>query len=213
MRRYTQRRDARNGQRHTLAEDIRIRSRLDTYEKLREEVVLYAEARGTLHPRWVKCRRLERTETILWMLEDSDNGKDEPFPKERERNPTGTGKGKGTGKDGAKSSGRANTQKFKVSVGIAGKQVINRRTAGQGHSSRVKDSQLLLEREMMRKANQARVEERKENPEMLEHLCGIINRARLRARWHRLHHRRKQVQRLARLTRLSAQRWIFARLH
>ena len=57
MRRYTQRRDARNGQRHTLEEDIRMaalepllpeelerhcqlqRSRLDTYQKLREEVV------------------------------------------------------------------------------------------------------------------------------------------------------------------------------
>ena len=62
MRHYTQRRDARNGQRHTLAEDIRMvaleallpeelerhcqlqRSRLDTYQKLREEVVLYSEA-------------------------------------------------------------------------------------------------------------------------------------------------------------------------
>ena len=42
---------------------------------------------GTLHPSWVKCRRLEKTETILWMLEDSDNGKDEVFPKERERTP------------------------------------------------------------------------------------------------------------------------------
>ena len=64
MRRYTQRRDARNGQRHTLAEDMRMaaleallpaelerhcqlqRSRLDTYQKLREAVVLHAEARG-----------------------------------------------------------------------------------------------------------------------------------------------------------------------
>ena len=69
MRRYTQRRDARNGQRHTLAEDIRMaaleallpeelerhcqlqRSRLDTYQKLREEVVLYAEARGYVAPK------------------------------------------------------------------------------------------------------------------------------------------------------------------
>ena len=68
MRRYTQRRDARNGQRHTLAEAIRMaaleallseelqrhcqlqRSRLDTYQKLREEVVLYAEARGYVAP-------------------------------------------------------------------------------------------------------------------------------------------------------------------
>ena len=60
MRRYTQRGDARSGQRHTPAEDIRIaaleallpeeferhcqhqRSWLDTYQKLRKEVVLYA---------------------------------------------------------------------------------------------------------------------------------------------------------------------------
>ena len=41
MRRYTQRRDAQNGQRHTL----------DTYQKLREEVVLYAEARGYVAPK------------------------------------------------------------------------------------------------------------------------------------------------------------------
>ena len=27
--------------------------------------------------------------------------------------------------------------------------------------------------------------ERKENPKMLEHLCGINNRVQLRARWHR----------------------------
>ena len=63
MRRYSQRGDARNGQRHTLAEDIRMaaleallpeelerhcqlqRSRFDTYQELRAEVVLYAEAR------------------------------------------------------------------------------------------------------------------------------------------------------------------------
>ena len=69
MRRYTQRRDARNGQRHTLAEDIRMaaleallpeelkrhcqlhRSRLDTYQKLREEVVLYAETKGYVAPK------------------------------------------------------------------------------------------------------------------------------------------------------------------
>ena len=40
-----------------------------------------------MHPSWVKCRKLEKTEMILWMLEDSDNGKDEILPKERE-NPT-----------------------------------------------------------------------------------------------------------------------------
>ena len=65
-----------------------------------------------MHPGWVKWRRLEKKETILWMLEDSDNGKDEVFPKERER--ILLAKGKGTGKDGkngAKSSGRVNAPK------------------------------------------------------------------------------------------------------
>ena len=69
MRRYTQRRDARNGQRHTLAEDIKMaaleallpedlerhcqlqRSRLDTYQKLRQEVDIYAKARGYVAPK------------------------------------------------------------------------------------------------------------------------------------------------------------------
>ena len=64
MRRCTQRRDARNGQCHMLAEEIRMAalgallpqelerhcqlqpSRLDTYQTLREEAVLCAEARG-----------------------------------------------------------------------------------------------------------------------------------------------------------------------
>ena len=40
-----------------------------------------------MHPNWVKCRRLEKTETILWLLEDSDSGKDETCPKVRERIP------------------------------------------------------------------------------------------------------------------------------
>ena len=140
MRRYTQRRDAGNGQRHTLAEDIWMaaleallpeeherpcqlqRSRLGTNQKLREEVVLCAEARGTVHPSWVKCRKLEKTEMILWMLEDSDSGKDQILPKGK--NPTGTVKGKGTGKDGKgdmKSSGRANTPKTQSQCWNCGK--------------------------------------------------------------------------------------------
>ena len=143
MRRYTQRRDARNGQRHTLAEDIRMaaleallpeelerhcqlqRSRLDTYQKLREETVLYVEATGYVAS-WCKFRRLERTEMILLMLK-------------------------------VRSSQDNRTRKrFKVSVGIAGKQVINRRIAGKGHSSnRTKDKQILLERETTRKASLA----------------------------------------------------------
>ena len=59
MRRYTQRRDARNGMaaleallREELERHCQLqRSRLDTYQKLREEVVLYAEARGYVAPK------------------------------------------------------------------------------------------------------------------------------------------------------------------
>ena len=81
MRRYTQRRDARNGQRHTLAEDIRVAaleallpqelerhcqlqpSRLDTYQTRGEEVVLCAAARGYVAPKLgqVSKTREERT--------------------------------------------------------------------------------------------------------------------------------------------------------
>ena len=64
MGRFTQRRESRNGQRRTRADDIRMaaleallpeekernwklkRPQLDTYRNLRGEVVLYAEARG-----------------------------------------------------------------------------------------------------------------------------------------------------------------------
>ena len=59
---------------------------------------------------------------ILWMLEGSDSGKDEIFPKGK--NSTGTGKGKGTGKDGkdgAKSSGRVNTPKTQSQCWNCGK--------------------------------------------------------------------------------------------
>ena len=130
--RHTQRRDARNGQRHTLAEDIRMsvleallpeelerhcqlqRSRLDTYQKLREEVVLYAEARGYVAPKLgqVSKAREDRDDPMdvggfgQWKGRKSSKGKG--------NNSTSTGKGKGTGKDGkdgAKSSGRVNTPK------------------------------------------------------------------------------------------------------
>ena len=116
MRRYTQRRDARNGQRHTLAEDIRMaaleallpeelerhcqlqRSRLDTYQKLREEVVLYAEARGYVAPKLgqVSKAREDRDDPMdvggfgQWKGRNSSKGKG--------KNPTGTGKGKGSRK-------------------------------------------------------------------------------------------------------------------
>ena len=133
MRRYTQRRDARNGHRHTLAEDIRMAALEALHpEELERHCQLQRSTVGRVPEVERSCslrRRkryvapkpgsgvlwLDKTEMILGRLEHSDTGKDEPFPKRKGKNPTGTGKGKGTGKDGAKSSGRAkHTEKFKV---------------------------------------------------------------------------------------------------
>ena len=83
------------------------------------------------------------------MLEDSDSGKDEPFPKEGERTSLALAKKKKQEKMVRNHRDEQTRRKFTVSVGIAGKQLINRRTARQGHSSRVKESQILPEREMM----------------------------------------------------------------
>ena len=61
---------------------------------------------------------------ILWMLEDSDSGKDEIFPKERERTPLALAKEREQekdGKDGAKSSGRVNTPKTQSQCWNCGK--------------------------------------------------------------------------------------------
>ena len=92
MRRYTQRRDAGSGQRQTLAEDIRMaaleallpeelerhcqlqRSRLDTYQKLREEVVLHAEASGYVAPNLCQVAKAR---------EDRDDPMDVGFPGDR----------------------------------------------------------------------------------------------------------------------------------
>ena len=142
MRRYTQRRDARNGQRHSLAENIRMaaleallpeelvrhcqlqRSRLDTYQKLRAEIVLYAEARGYVASKLgqVSKAREDRDDAM-------DGGgfgqwKGRNSSKRKKKNSTGTGKGKGTGKDGkdgAKSSGRVNTRKTQSQCWNCGK--------------------------------------------------------------------------------------------
>ena len=130
LRRYTQRRDARNGQRHTLAEDIRMaaleallleelerhcqlqRSRLDTYQKLREEVVLYAEARGYVAPKLGQVSKARENSDDPMDVGGFGQWKGRTFSKGKGKNPTGIGKGKETGKYCAKSSGRANTQKI-----------------------------------------------------------------------------------------------------
>ena len=142
MRRYTQRRDARNGQRHTLAEDIRMaaleallpeelgrhcqlqRSRLDTYQKLREEVVLYAEARGYVAPKLGQVSKAREDRDDPMDVGGFGQWKGRSFSKGKGKNPTGTGKGKGAGKDGkygAKSSGRANTPKIQGQCWNCGK--------------------------------------------------------------------------------------------
>ena len=79
---------------------------------------------------------------ILWMLEDSDSGKDEILLKERERIPLALAKEREQKKMVRNHQDEQTHRKFKVSVGLAGKHVTNTRTAWQDHSSRVKDSQI-----------------------------------------------------------------------
>ena len=166
MRRYTQRGDARDGQRHTLAENIRMaaleallpeelerhcqlqRSRLDTYQKLREEVVLDAEARGYVAPKLGQVAKAREDRDGPVDVGGFGQWKGRPTFKGKVKKPTG--KGEGAGKDGAKSSGQANVQKIQGQCWNCGKQVIDRRIAGQGHSSnRVKDNRILFQRETM----------------------------------------------------------------
>ena len=91
------------------------------------------------------------------MLEDLDKGKGDLLSRERRRTPLA--KGKEQEKMVQSHQDKRTRRRFKVSVGIPGKQVISRRIAGQGHiSNRVKDNRVLLE---MGQASQAKVEERK----------------------------------------------------
>ena len=166
---------------------------------------------STLRPSWIKLQRLERTETIRWMLEVSENRKVDSLPRERRR--TTLAKGKEQGKMVRHHWDKRTRRKFKINVGISRKQVINQMIAGRSYSSnKVKDDRTLLERVMMRRASQARVEERKTNPKMLKYLCEISKlKVQSRARWRRMHCNLDQVRLLERSTRLNAQRWICAR--
>ena len=90
------------------------RSRLDTYQKLREEVVLYAEARGYVAPKLGQVSKAREDRDDPMDVGGFGQWKGRNFSKEKGNNSTGTGKGKGTGKDGkdgANSSGRVNTPK------------------------------------------------------------------------------------------------------
>ena len=85
---------------------------------------------------------------ILWMMEDLDSGKGDLLSRERGRTPMA--KGKEQEKMVQSHQDKRTRRRFKVSFGIAEKPVINRRIAGQGHSSnRVKDNGTLSEREPM----------------------------------------------------------------
>ena len=68
------------------------RSRLDTTRNSEMKSSSVRKQEDTLHPSWVKFRRLERTEMILWMLADSDNGRDDLLSRERGKNPLAKGK-------------------------------------------------------------------------------------------------------------------------
>ena len=137
IRRFTQRRDALNGQRHTLAEDIRMaaleallpeelerhchprRSRLDTNQKQREEVVFYAEARGYVAPKLGRVAKAREDRDDPVDVGGFGHWNRRPTSKGKGKNPIG--KGKGAGKDGAKSSGQSNTQKIQGQCWNCGK--------------------------------------------------------------------------------------------
>ena len=162
----TQRRDARSGQRHTPAEDIKMaaleallpeelerhcqlqRSRLDTYQTLREEVVLYAEARGYVAPKLDQVAKAREDRDDPMDVGGFGQWKVRPTFKGKEKNPVVKGREQ---ESMVQSHQDKRTRKrFKVIVGIAGKQVTNQRIAGQGHSSnKTKDNRILLERETM----------------------------------------------------------------
>ena len=85
---------------------------------------------------------------IPWKFEDLDMERATLLPRERGRTPMA--QGKEHERMVQSHQDKRECRRFKVSVGTAGKQVVNRRIAGQGHSSnRVKDNRLLLERETM----------------------------------------------------------------
>ena len=97
---------------------------------------------------------------ILWMFEDLDTGKCDVLSREKGRTPLA--KGKRQEHMVQSHQDKRTRRRSKTGVGIAGKQVINRRIAWQGHSSnRVKDNRVLVERETIRMASQAKGEGKK----------------------------------------------------
>ena len=157
---------------------------------------------------------------ILWMLEDSDSGKDEILPKGKGKNSTGAGKGKGTGKDGkdgAKSSGRVNTPKIQSQCWNCGKTGYQYKDCwvnlgrwpqlqSQGHSNS-------LGKGSDGKGKSGKSGGKKGKSKDAGALVWNQQPSPVASSVASSHHRQRQAQRLARLTQLSAQRWICARLH
>ena len=92
-----------------------------TYQKLSGEVVLYAEARGYVAPKLGQVSKAREDRDDPMDVEGFGQWKGRTFSEGKRKNSTGTGEGKGTGKDGAKSSGRANTQKIQGQCWSCGK--------------------------------------------------------------------------------------------
>ena len=220
MRRYTQRRDAHSGQPHTSAEDIRKaaleallpeelerhcqlrRSRLDTYQKPRE-VVLCAQARGYVAPKLGQVAKAREDRDDL-MLEDLDNGNDDPTFKGKGKN---TGKWKRAGKYGANSPGQANAQKIPGSVlEKRENKVINRRIAG------ARPETIEFSWKGKRCERQVRQKVERQVQRCWSTCLGIskleVPVASSVAPSATAGRKRKQAQRLVRLTRLNAQRWL-----
>eukprot|EP00971_Amphidinium_carterae_P332057 6465990-Amphidinium_carterae.1 len=148
MRRYCMRKESSTGNRHSLAEDIKMaalesllpeelekhcqlnRARLDSYEKLREEVVLYAEARGYNGPRNVGPNKTQphRGDDPMDVGGLTGKGKDK----------NGKGKGKGRGDD--KGKGKTKTEDTCWNCGKRGhhsKDCWSKpQTPGKGHSGK-----------------------------------------------------------------------------
>ena len=122
----------RNGQRHTLAEAIRMaaleallpeelerhcqlqRSRLDTYQKLREEVVLCAEARGYVAPKLGQVSKAREDRDNAMDVGGFGQWKKRTFSNRKGKNPLALAKEREQEKMVSKSPGRANTQKIQA---------------------------------------------------------------------------------------------------
>ena len=109
------------------------RSRLDTYQKLIEEVVLFVEARGYVAPKLGQAAKAREDRDDPMDAGGFGQWKGDLLPRERESTPLA--KGKEQENTVQSHQDKRTRRRFQVSVGFAGKQVIDRRIAGQGLSS------------------------------------------------------------------------------